>query len=77
MKTNYKRATVYLDPELHKALKMKSAQGDCTISDLVNRAIRESLIEDYEDLVAFEERKDEPNLDFEDILKELKASGKL
>lgn len=77
MKTRYKRATVYLDPELHKALKIKSAESDRTISDLVNKAVRESLREDYEDLAAFEERKDEPNLDFEDVLKDLKASGKL
>jgi hypothetical protein len=77
MKAQYKRATVYLDPELHKALKIKSAQSECTISDLVNRAIRQSLMEDYEDLAAFEERRNEPNLDFEDVLKELKAIGKI
>ena len=74
MKTNSKRATVYFDPSLHQALKIKSAQNDRTISDLVNAAVRQSLAEDYEDLSAFEERKDEPNLDFEEVLKELKAS---
>jgi hypothetical protein len=72
-----KRATVYLDPDLHKALKIKSAQSDRTLSELVNLAVRLSLAEDYEDLLAFDERKDEPNLDFEEVLKELKASGKL
>lgn len=77
MKTQNKRATVYLDPRLHQALKIKSAQSDRTISELVNAAVRQSLAEDYEDLAAFEERKDEPNLDFEEVLKELKASGKL
>lgn len=77
MKIQYKRATVYLDPELHKALKVKSAQNNSTISDLVNKAVRQSLLEDYEDMTAFEERRKEPNLDFEDVLLELKASGKL
>jgi len=78
MKTQQtKRATVYLDPELHKALKIKSAHSEQTLSELVNKAVRQSLAEDHEDLLAFEERKDEPNLDFEDVLKELKASGKL
>ena len=72
-----KRATVYLDPELHKALKIKSALSEQTLSELVNTAVRQSLAEDHEDLLAFGERKDEPNLDFEDVLKELKASGKL
>ncbi len=72
-----KRATVYLDPELHKALKIKSALSEQTLSELINTAVRQSLAEDHEDLLAFDERKDEPNLDFEDVLKELKASGKL
>ncbi len=72
-----KRATVYLDPELHKALKIKSAHSEQTLSELVNIAVRQSLAEDHENLLGFDERKDEPNLDFEDVLKELKASGKL
>jgi len=72
-----KRATVYLDPDLHRALKIKSAQSDQTLSELVNLAVRLSLAEDHEDLLAFDERKAESNLDFEDVLKELKASGKL
>jgi hypothetical protein len=72
-----KRATVYFDPDLHRALKIKSAHSDQTLSELVNLAVRLSLAEDHEDLLAFEERKDESNLDFEEVLKELKASGKL
>ena len=72
-----KRATVYLDPDLHRALKIKSAHSEHTLSELVNLAVRQSLAEDHEDLLAFDERKDEPYLDFENVLKELKASGKL
>ena len=56
-----KRATVYLDPDLHKALKIKSAQSEKTLSELVNTAVWPSLAEDHEDLLAFDERKNEPN----------------
>ena len=77
MDTKFKRSTVYLDSKLHRALKMKAAELDRTISDLINEAVRQILAEDYEDLKAFEDRKDEPNLDFETVLKELKSSGKL
>jgi hypothetical protein len=77
MEEKTKRATVYLDPKLHRALKIKSAQIERTMSDLINDAIRLTLAEDYEDLLAIEERKDEPNVDFKDILKDLKSSGKL
>jgi hypothetical protein len=77
MNTTLKRSTIYLDPQLHRALKIKSAQSSRTISELVNDAIKYSLAEDYEDLEAFEERMKEPNLEFESVLKELKASGKL
>jgi len=72
-----KRATVYFDPSLHKALRVKAAQTDRTVSDIVNAAVRQSLAEDAEDLAAFEERAHEPSLDFEAVLKDLKRRGKL
>lgn len=77
MKTLQKRSTVYLDPQIHLALKVKSAHSSKTISQLINDAIKFSLAEDYEDITAFEERLNEPNLDFESVLKELQSSGKL
>jgi hypothetical protein len=72
-----KRATVYFDPSLHKALRVKSAQTEQSVSDLVNSAVRQSLAEDADDLAAFDARAKEPNLAFEDILKDLKRRGKL
>ena len=72
-----RRATVYLDPELHRALRMKAAETDQSISDLVNAAIRQTLAEDSEDLAAFRARAKEPNLDFESVLKQLRRRGKL
>jgi hypothetical protein len=77
METKSKRATVYLDPKLHRALKIKSAQIERTISELINDAVRLSLAEDYEDLLAIEERQNEPDLDFKDVLRDLQNSGKL
>jgi predicted transcriptional regulator len=77
METKIKRSTVYLDSKLHRALKVKAAEQDRTISDLINEAISQILAEDYEDLKAFEDRKKEPSLDFEAVLKELKTIGKL
>ena len=72
-----KRATVYFDPGLHKALRMKSAETERSLSELVNAAVRQSLAEDAEDLAAFEERAAEPTLAFADVLKDLKRRGKL
>ena len=69
-----KRATVYLDPSLHKALRVKAVQTEHSMSHLVNTAVRRSLAED---LAAFDARAKEPNLDFEDVLKDLKRRGKL
>jgi len=74
---NVKRATIYVDANLHRALRVKAAQTDRTISDLVNEAVRLSLAEDAEDLAAAEERAREPNLAFESVLKDLKRRGKL
>ena len=77
MKTKTKRATVYLDAGLHKALKIKSAQNDTSISDLINQAVKLSLEEDLQDLNDFNERIGEPNIDYRKVLKDLKDSGKL
>ncbi len=70
-----KRATIYFDPALHRALRVKAAETDRSLSDLVNEAIRLSLSEDAEDLAAFEERAIEPDITFEDVVKDLKRSG--
>jgi plasmid stability protein len=72
-----KRATVYLDPNLHRALRVKAAQTDRSLSELVNAAVRRTLAEDAEDLAAFDVRAKEPNLAFELVLKDLKRRGKL
>ena len=77
METKFKRSTVYLDSKLHRALKMKAAELDRTISDLINEAVRQILAEDQADLQSFYDRKEEPNLDFEAVLKELKSSGQI
>lgn len=72
-----KRATVYFDPTLHRALRIKAASTERSVSDLVNAAIWASLAEDAEDLAAFAARAKEPSLAFEDVLKDLKRRGKL
>ncbi|MGA6994321.1 MAG: hypothetical protein WBX50_10535 [Candidatus Deferrimicrobiaceae bacterium] len=77
MKTAMKRATVYFDSQIHRALRLKAAETDRSISELVNDAVRLNLAEDAEDLAAFEERANEPNLVFEDVLKDLRKRGRL
>jgi len=72
-----KRATVHFELRLYKALMLKAAQTKKSISDLVNLAVRLNLVEDDEDLQAFEIRKKEPSLLFDNVLKDLKRSGKL
>jgi predicted transcriptional regulator len=77
MKNQLKRSTVYLDAELHRALKIKAAETDYSVSELVNEAVRNALAEDAIDLAAIEERKNEPRLPFEDVLKKLKKDGRI
>lgn len=72
-----KRATVYFEESVHKALKLKAVEVSSTLSELVNSCVRESLTEDLEDLEAFRERENEPAIDFEAFLKQLRADGKL
>ena len=77
MATPAKRSTVYFDPVIHRALRLKAAETDRSISGLVNDAVKASLAEDAEDLASVEERAAEPNLSFEKVVKDLKRSGKI
>ena len=75
--TSQKRATVYFDPYLHRALRLKAAETDRSISALVNEAVQAALAEDDSDIDAFEVRENEAGYAFEDVVKELKQRGKI
>jgi hypothetical protein len=77
MGTAAMRATVYLDPELHKALRLKAVETTQSISKLVNDAIKESLAEDAEDIAAFEDRAKEPLISYDAMIKRLKKDGRI
>lgn len=77
MTTRTKRATVYLDPELHKALRLKAVEKSRSVSELVNNAVREALAEDAEDIAAFEERAREPLISYDEMVKRLKRDGRI
>jgi hypothetical protein len=75
MKT--KRATVYFHPRVHRALRLKAAASDASISDLVNDAVEQALLEDAEDARALKQRAGEPDLRFSDVVKDFKRRGKV
>jgi len=77
MKTNTKRTTFYIDDHLHRALRIKAAETEQSMSELVQEAIKLSLAEDSIDLTAFEDRRKESSLPFENVLKKLKKNGKI
>ena len=72
-----KRSTIYFDPRLHAALRLKSVHSQRSLSELVNEAVRNALAEDQEDLAVFEERATEPLLSYEELLNDLKAHGQI
>ena len=77
MATQTKRTTVYLDPDLHKALRLKAVAISRSVSELVNDAVKESLAEDVEDIAAFEERVKEPLISYDEMVKRLKKDGRI
>lgn len=72
-----KRATVYFDPEIHKALRLRAAASDQSISDMVNEAVRASLAEDAVDLAAFDKRTRERSVSFDSFVQGMKQRGLL
>ena len=72
-----KRATVYFDAEVHRALRLRAAANERSVSDMVNDAVRAALAEDAADLEAFEQRVGERSVSFETVLKDLKRRGRI
>jgi plasmid stability protein len=72
-----KRATVYFEAEVHRALRLKAAASDRSISDMVNDAVKASLAEDADDLATFSERKNEKSLSFDTFVQGLKRRGRI
>lgn len=72
-----KRSTIYLEPDLHRAVRLKSAHTNRTISDIVNESLRLALAEDEEELRSFDEHANEPLMTYEELLAKLKADGKI
>ena len=77
MATQTKRATIYFDPNLHRALRLKAVETSRSVSELVNEAVREALSDDAEDLLALEERADETLISYEEMVKRLKKDGRI
>ena len=73
--TSDTRTTVYLKPKIYRALKVKAATTDRSISELINQAVLETLREDALDLEACEKRSKEPSRQFEAVLEGLKRDG--
>ncbi len=77
MATQTKRATVYFDPDLHKALRLKAVETNQSVSELVNEAVKEALAEDAEDLAAFDGRSEEPVIRYEEMVTRLRKDGRI
>lgn len=72
-----KRTTIYFDKSIHRTLRIKAVETERSISELVNEAVKLALLEDSVDIEAFEKRKNENNLPFESVIRDLKNRGKI
>ncbi|MEH6548360.1 MAG: hypothetical protein V7711_19000 [Pseudomonadales bacterium] len=72
-----KRSTVYFEPAIHQALKVRAASSQLSVSELIDQAVRLLMNEDQEDLAAFSERENEKEISYEALLNDLKKHGKI
>jgi hypothetical protein len=77
MAAQTKRATIYFDLDLHKALRLKAVETNQSLSELVNEAVREALAEDAEDLAAFDDRAEEPAIPYDEMVMRLRRDGRI
>ena len=72
-----KRATIDFDADVHYALRLKAAASNCSMSAMMDEAVRITLGEDADDLRDADLRQAEPSTNFEDFLASLRDSGRL
>jgi hypothetical protein len=72
-----KRATIYFDPALHDALRERAAEAETSISEIVNQVLHDALDDDEADQAIFEQRRNDPTVDFDTALADLKRRGLL
>ena len=77
MASQPKRATIYFDPDLHKALRLKAVETNQSVSELVNEAVKGALAEDAEDLAAFDDRSAEPVIPYDEMVTRLRKDGRI
>lgn len=77
MSTKQKRTTVYFEPAIHRALRLKSLETERSVSELVNESVKIALGEDAEDMAALEARASEESLSFEQVVKDMKRRGQI
>lgn len=77
MSTLSKRSTVYFEPSIHNALKLKTASSNTSVSELIDEAVRLLMREDQEDLTAVRQRANKPEISYEELLNSLEADGKI
>ena len=77
MATQTKRSTIYFDPDLYKALRLKAVETSRSVSAIVNEAVKEAIAEDAEDISFFNERADEPLISYDEMVKRLKKDGRI
>ena len=66
---------MYLEDDVHRALRLKAAETRESMSQLVNDAVRILLAEDLEDITAWKERRNEKSFGYEEFLEQLRADG--
>ncbi len=71
-----KRTTIYIELQIHRGLKIKSASSNVTISEIIDDILRREPAQDEEDLRLFDERISKPKVPYEQVLRELKQNGK-
>lgn len=72
-----KRSTVYFEPAIHQALKLRAASTESSVSEIIDEAVRLLIAEDQQDLAALAERIEEPEMSYEALINQLKTHGKI
>lgn len=70
-----KKTTVYLEPEILKAAKLRAVEAEESLAEYLRKAVLAQLAEDYQDIETFKSRGKEPAVTFEKMMAGMKKRG--
>ncbi len=73
-----RRATIYFNPRVHRALRLRAASLDQSVSEVVNDTMERALADEgAHDIALIRKHRNDPGIPLAEVVKSLRRRGKV